>query len=46
MFEDILGENGYLTQAERNQRVIDEIWEETELEYIEASLERVYNGQA
>jgi hypothetical protein len=43
MFEDILGENGYLTQAEINQRVIEEMWEESELEYIEATLERV-NG--
>ncbi len=43
MFEDILGENGYLTQAEANQRVIDEVWEEIELEYIEATLERI-NG--
>jgi hypothetical protein len=44
MFEDILGENGYLTQAEINQRVIDDAWEEMqELEYIEATLERI-NG--
>lgn len=41
MFEDILGEDRYLTQAEINQRVIDEVWEETELEYIEATLERM-----
>jgi hypothetical protein len=41
MFEDILGEDRYLTQAEINQMVIDEVWEETELEYIEATLERM-----
>ena len=44
MFEDILGEDKYyLTQAEINQRVIDDMWEEQELEYIEATLERI-NG--
>ncbi len=44
MFEDILGENGYLTQAEINQRIVDEMWDEVqELEYTEAMLERV-NG--
>jgi hypothetical protein len=42
MFEDILGEDIYLTQAEINQRVIDEMWE-TELEFIESTLERI-NG--
>lgn len=41
MFEDILGDDRYLTQAEINQRVIDEAWEETEMEYIEATLERM-----
>lgn len=43
MFDDILGEDRYLTQAEINQQVIEEMWEESELEYIEATLERV-NG--
>jgi hypothetical protein len=44
MFEDILGEDGYLTQAEINQQLIDEAWEEMqELEYIESTLERI-NG--
>ncbi len=43
MFEDILGENGYLTQAEINQKMIEEMWKELESEYIEATLERV-NG--
>jgi len=41
MFEDILGEDGYLTQAEVNQKVIDEMWEEQELEYIESRMERI-----
>jgi hypothetical protein len=41
MFEDILGEDRYLTQAEVNQKVIDEMWEEQELEYIESRMERI-----
>ncbi len=43
MFDDILGDDLYLTQAEINQQVIDEMWKESELEYIEATLERI-NG--
>ena len=43
MFDDILGDDRYLTQAEINQQVIDDMWEETEMEYIEATLERM-NG--